>query len=81
MEPVGRTRDHGRPPRPRGAGTIKGAANCAVDVIVAIETVVADHEVPEILTIYSITTRTDADGRFTDRYDFPTRSATTFTVG
>ncbi len=71
MEPIDRTRDHGSRCDLVVAGTIKGAADCDVDLMVAIETVVPDHEIPEILTMYSTTTRTTADGRFIDRYDIP----------
>jgi hypothetical protein len=53
------------------AGVIKDAANCDVELLVAIETVVPDHEVPEILTMYSTRTHTDGAGRYADRYDVP----------
>jgi hypothetical protein len=53
------------------AGTIKGAANSDVGLTVAIETVVPDNELPEILTLYAGRTRTDADGRYVDRYAVP----------
>jgi hypothetical protein len=53
------------------AGTIKDAANCDVDLLVSLETVVPDHEVPEILTMYSTRTHTDGVGRYADRYDVP----------
>jgi hypothetical protein len=53
------------------AGTVKGIPHSELDLVVAIETVVPDNEIPEILAMYSSPTRTDPDGRFVDRYDLP----------
>jgi hypothetical protein len=53
------------------AGTIKGAPICDVDLMVAIERVVPDDAIPEIIGVYCTRTRTDADGRFADRYTVP----------
>jgi hypothetical protein len=53
------------------AGTVKGTSRRELDLMVAIETVVPDHEIPEILAIYSSLVRPDAVGRFVDRYDLP----------
>ena len=71
MEPVDRSTDHGSRPDLVVAGFVKGAADCDLDLTVAIETVVADDEIPEILTMYTTTTHTNTDGRFVDRYDVP----------
>lgn len=55
----------------RVGGTIKGAARIDVDLMVAIETVVPDNEIPEILVMYGARAHTDADGQFVDRYAVP----------
>ncbi len=55
----------------RIGGTIKGAASSDVDLTVAIETVVPDNEIPELLVLYSARVRTDADGRFVVDYSVP----------
>lgn len=53
------------------AGVIRGASSCDVDLTVAIETVAADDDVPEILGLFGTRIRTDANGRFADRYAVP----------
>ena len=68
MEHIGRTCD---PCELRIGGTIKGAASTEVDLMVAIETVVPDNEVPELLVMYCTRAHTDAHGRFVDRYTVP----------
>jgi hypothetical protein len=50
------------------AGTIGEAAERDLDVTVAIETVVPDDEVSEILGLYCTRVRTDERGRFIDRH-------------
>ena len=55
----------------RIGGTIKDCASIDVDLVVAIETVVPDNAIPEILLLYSARATTDADGRFVDRYNVP----------
>ena len=71
MEPVDRDSDHGGRRDLVIAGTVKGASHSELDLMVVIETVVPDNEVPEILAMYSVPTRTDADGHFVDQYDLP----------
>ncbi len=71
MEPVDRTSDRGSRCDLVVAGNAKGASHTDVGLMVAIETVVPDNEIPEILLMYSTLTRTDADGHFVDRYDVP----------
>ncbi len=53
------------------AGTIADAANIEIDLVVAIETVVPDNELPEILGMYCARVRTDERGRFIDRHTPP----------
>ena len=53
------------------AGTVGEAAGVDLDVTMAIETVVPDDEVPEIIGLYCTRIHTDADGRFSDRYAVP----------
>ena len=55
----------------RIAGTIKGAASNDVDLMVTIETVVPDNEVPELLVLYGARAHTDGDGWFVDCYTVP----------
>src|SRR4249919_1082735 len=71
MEPVQKTSDHGVRRDLVIAGSIKGAADCDVDLTVAVETVVADHEISEILAMYFTSVHTDSTGHFVDRYDLP----------
>jgi hypothetical protein len=71
MEPVQKTSDHGVRRDLVIAGRIKGAAGIDVDLTVAIETVVADHEISEILAMYGTSVHLDDNGHFVDRYDLP----------
>jgi hypothetical protein len=50
------------------AGTITDAPGIEVDLVVAIETVVPDDQIPEVLGLYCTRVRTDERGRFTDRH-------------
>jgi hypothetical protein len=68
MDTVGQTSNHGEL---LVAGTIKDAPRSDVDLVVVIERVVPDDEIPEILGLYGNRIRTDADGRFADRYTVP----------
>jgi hypothetical protein len=53
------------------AGTIGDGAIRDLDVTVAIETVVPDDEISEILGLYCTRIHTDAGGRFSDGYAVP----------
>lgn len=53
------------------AGTVKDSPSSDIDLVVAIERVVADNAPAEILDVYCCRTCTDADGRFADRYTPP----------
>ncbi|MDP9464313.1 MAG: hypothetical protein M3P52_06800 [Actinomycetota bacterium] len=63
--------DHGNGCELVVSGMIHGAPGSDVDLTVAIETVVPDDEIPEIIGVYTTRARTAADGRFTDRYAVP----------
>ena len=50
------------------AGSIKGASYTDVDLLVAIERVVPDDALPEIIDLACTSATTDVRGRFTYRY-------------
>ena len=71
MEPAARPSDRDDRRDLVIAGTVRGAPHSELDLVIAIETVAPDNEIPEILAMYSSPTRTHAGGRFVDRYDLP----------